>query len=82
MESLRPKPSYQSDAKEYARFCRIRKIFFVDGIGTWRDALKARGLSEAQIVAKVSAAAHFVRLLGEVPPDINATQQPGGRGPS
>ncbi|HVO37386.1 MAG TPA: hypothetical protein VMV03_00005, partial [Spirochaetia bacterium] len=74
MSSLRPNSSYHGDAKEYARFCRIHRIFLVDGIGAWRNALKARGLSEAEIRTKVSAAAHFVRLLGDALPDVAASR--------
>ena len=81
MDSLRPDSSYHGDAKEYARFCRIRRIFLVDGIRAWRDALRARGLSEAEIGTKVSAAAHFIRLLGDAPPDVAAPRQAGSPGP-
>ena len=77
MNSPRPEPSYQSDAKEYARFCRIHRIFFVDGIGAWTDALKARGLSEAQIGAKVSSAARFIRFMGDSHQNAAAPRQPG-----
>jgi hypothetical protein len=58
-------PASQSSAKEYAKFCRFRRLFLVDGLEAWRLALKARGLSEGEINAKVSAAADFVRRLGE-----------------
>ncbi len=56
-------PAYLRDAKEYARFCRIRGIFLVDGLRLWRTALEARGFTQEVINAKVSAAAHFVRSL-------------------
>ncbi|MGA2615301.1 MAG: hypothetical protein ABSG38_17835 [Spirochaetia bacterium] len=56
-------PTYLRDAKEYARFCRIRGIFLVDGLGLWRSALKARGLTEEVISAKVSAALHFIQAM-------------------
>src|SRR5208283_3359671 len=43
--------SSRTDAKEYARFCRIHGLFLVDGLETWRTALTARGLSEVEIGA-------------------------------
>jgi len=55
----------RKDAKEYARFCRIYGLFLVDGIEPWRTALKGRGLSEVEIGRKISAAADFIRRLGE-----------------
>ncbi len=54
-------PDYLRDAKEYARFCRIRGLFLVDSIVRWRRELEARGLPEDIVVTKVSAAARFVR---------------------
>jgi hypothetical protein len=59
------RPAFRNHAKEYARFCRIRGLFLVDGLEPWRTALKAKGLSEAEIGFKISAAADFVRRLGE-----------------
>jgi len=61
-------PTYLQDAKEYARFCRIRGIFLVDGVGIWRKALEDRGLSEDIVSTKVLAAVHFVRSMGEPSP--------------
>lgn len=58
-------PAFQKNAKEYARFCRIRGLFLVDGLELWRTALKARGFSEDEISAKVSTATDFVRRMGE-----------------
>jgi len=58
-------PAAQKDAKEYARFCRIQRLFLVDGLELWRTALKARGFSESQIEVKVLAATQFVRNMGE-----------------
>ena len=55
----------RKDSKEYEKFCRFRRLFLVDGLEAWRTALKARGLSESEINAKVSAAEEFVRRLGE-----------------
>ncbi len=61
--SFTPGPSYLRDAKEYARFCRMRGIFLVDGLDLWRAALKAKGFPEDAVVAKVTAAVHFVRSM-------------------
>ena len=74
-------PAYRKDAKEYARFCRIRRLFMVDGLEPWRDALRKRGLSEAEIAPKISAAVHFVRTMGEpsLPPSEQAVDQLGSR---
>ena len=58
-------PASQNDAKEYARFCRIRGLFLVDGLELWRTALKARGFPEEEIRTKVSAATDFVRRMEE-----------------
>jgi len=60
-------PTYLRDAKEYARFCRMRGIFLVDGIEVWRRALEDRGLPEDVVSTKVLAATHLVRSLGEPP---------------
>ena len=57
--------AFQSNAKEYTKFCRFRRLFLVDGLDAWRLALKVRGLSEEEVNAKVSEAADFVRRLGE-----------------
>ena len=57
-------PASQNDAKEYARFCRIRGLFLLDGLERWRSALKTRGFPEDEIRAKVSAATDFVRRMG------------------
>ncbi|MGO9307973.1 MAG: hypothetical protein ACLQDL_02985 [Spirochaetia bacterium] len=54
-----------ADAKEYARFCRIHGLFLVDGLEPWRTALRGRGLSEVEIGRKISAAADFIRRLGD-----------------
>jgi hypothetical protein len=54
-----------NDAKEYERFCRFRRLFLVDGLEPWRAALKARGLTEGEINAKVSSAADFIKSMGE-----------------
>jgi hypothetical protein len=59
--------SLPADAKEYSRFCRIHGLFLVDGLERWRTALKSRGLSEEEISAKISAAADFIRRIGEPP---------------
>lgn len=64
------------DAKEYARFCRFRGLFLVNGLEPWRKALKDRGLSEDQIGAKVSAATDFVRRLGEPSSDLQGAGPP------
>jgi hypothetical protein len=58
-------PAVRNHAKDYARFCRIRGLFLVDGLEPWRTALRAKGLSEAEIGFKISVAADFVRRLGE-----------------
>ena len=63
--AFRDGAAFQKDAKEYARFCRFRGLFLVDGLEPWRKALKERGLSEDQVGAKVSAAIDFVRRMGE-----------------
>ncbi|MGA2761984.1 MAG: hypothetical protein ABSG17_01325 [Spirochaetia bacterium] len=63
--SFVPGPASQRDAKEYSRFCRIRRLFLVDGLETWRAALKARGLSPEEINRKISAAMRFVLSLEE-----------------
>ena len=63
-------PTYLQDAKEYARFCRIRGIFLVDGVGIWRKALEDKGLAEDVVVTKVSAAIHLVRSMGEPSPGV------------
>jgi len=60
-----PGPAYRRDAKEYARFCRFHRVFMVDGLESWRQALRKRGLSEPEIGLKISAALHFIRSLGE-----------------
>jgi len=54
---------YLRDAKEYARFCRMRGLFLVDSVGTWRRELEARGLPEDVVVTKISAAVHLVRSM-------------------
>ncbi len=58
-------PAYRSHAKEYQRFCRMRGLFMVDGLQSWRAVLQRRGLSEAEVEQKVSAAAHFVKSMAE-----------------
>ncbi len=63
-------PAFHSDWKEYTRFCRFRGMFLVDGLEAWRAALKARGLSEDQVGAKVSAAKDLVRRLAEPSSDL------------
>ena len=75
--SFIPGPASQKDAKEYARFCRIRGLFFVDGLETWRAALKARGLSGDEIDGKLAAAMHFVLSLGE--PSLGSLDGSEGR---
>jgi hypothetical protein len=60
------------DAKEYARFCRFRGLFLVDGFDAWRKALKQKGLSDGEIGVKVSAAEDMVRRLEEPSPDPTA----------
>ena len=57
--------SYLRDAKEYARFCRIRGIFLVDGLDLWRTTLRQRGFPEDAVATKLTAAVHFVRSLGD-----------------
>ncbi|HET6487198.1 MAG TPA: hypothetical protein VFH83_12300 [Spirochaetia bacterium] len=59
-------PHYHSAAKEFARFCRINRVFMVDGLEVWRAALRARELPEDEIDQKIAAAAEFVRRMGEV----------------
>ena len=54
-----------NNAKAYAQFCRFRRLFLVDGLEPWRAALKARGLAEEEINAKVSAAADFIKSMEE-----------------
>ena len=75
--SFVPGPASQKDAKEYARFCRIRRLFLVDGLETWRAALKARGLSGDEIDGKLAAAMHFVLSLGE--PSLGSRDGSEGR---
>ena len=57
--------SFRVDAKEYARFCRLRGLFLTDGLEPWRQALEGRKLPEDQILAKLAAAARFVQLFGQ-----------------
>jgi|GEM_PF-6853208 len=58
-------PTFKTDAKEYARFCRIHGLFMVDGLDAWRTALRARGFSQEEIALKIAGAADFVRRMGE-----------------
>ena len=60
--------TYLRDAKEYARFCRIRGIFLVDGVGIWRRILEDRGLPPDVVSMKVAAATYLVGSLGEPSP--------------
>ena len=57
--------SFKTDAKEYARYCRIHGLFMVDGLEPWRKALRARGLSEEEIALKIAGAADFVRRMAD-----------------
>ena len=41
----------------------------VEGLVTWRDALRKKGLSEKEIKDKISAAAQFIRTLAEPAPE-------------
>ena len=66
--SFVPGSAYHRDAKEYAQFCRLRGLFFVDGLDVWRVTLKTRGLAEEEIGRKIAAAARFVRNLGDPSP--------------
>ena len=66
MQSARGVPGSDKDAREYMLFCRFRRLFLVDGLEAWRKALQQRRLSDAELSAKVAAAAQFVRRLGEV----------------
>ena len=61
-----PGPRNQNVAKEFARFCRINRVFMVEGLEVWRAALRARELPEEEINEKIAAAAEFVRKMGEV----------------
>ena len=63
--SFVPEPAYRRDAKEYARFRRLRGLFFVDGLDVWRITLKTRGLTDEDIGRKMAAAARFVRNMGD-----------------
>jgi len=58
-------PDYLRDAKEYARFCRMRGLFLVDSVGLWRRELEGRGLAEDVVGAKISAAVHLVRSMAD-----------------
>jgi hypothetical protein len=62
-------PTFKTDAKEYARFCRLRGLFLVDGLEPWRTALKARGYTEEELALKIAGAADFVRRMGDPTPD-------------
>ena len=59
------RPRTHNNAKAYAQFCRFRRLFLVDGLEPWRAALKARGLAEEEINAKLSAAADFIKSMEE-----------------
>jgi hypothetical protein len=58
-------PDYLRNAKEYARFCRMRGLFLVDSVGLWRRELEARGLPEEVVGTKVSAAVHLVQSMAD-----------------
>ena len=73
-----PDHAYRADAKEYARFCRLRRLFLVDGLETWRKALQQRKLPQEDIDAKIDAATRFVRGLGQ----SFEREQPGAIGES
>ncbi len=60
----------RSYAKEYARFCRIYGLFLVNGLEVWRAALEARGIPGNEIKMKISAAAEFVRRMGDPPIEL------------
>ena len=68
--AFRDGSAIQRDEKEYQRFCRFRGLFLVDGLDSWRSALKARGVPEEEIRAKIEAAADFVKSLGEPSSDF------------
>jgi hypothetical protein len=57
-------PSDRLSAKEYARFCRLRGFFLVEGLDAWRKDLQRRRLPAAEVAAKVAAAAVYVREIG------------------
>ncbi|HUI69527.1 MAG TPA: hypothetical protein VL354_03330 [Spirochaetia bacterium] len=57
--------AYLRDAKEFAQFCRVRGVFMVDGLEHWRAALKAKGTPDEVVSEKVSAAARFIRNMGD-----------------
>ncbi len=50
-------------AKEYARFCRLTRLFLVDGLEPWRRALIARGVPGPEINRRLAAAAELIRSL-------------------
>ncbi|HYW85444.1 MAG TPA: hypothetical protein VFB30_19455 [Spirochaetia bacterium] len=68
-------PTFKTDAKEYARFCRIHGLFMVDGLERWRTALQARGFSEEEIALKMAGAADFVRRMAEPTSDAGRAGQ-------
>lgn len=57
--------AWRRDAKEYAMFCRVRRLFMVDGLEHWKLVLRRKGLSEAEIGMKLAAAAQFIRTMAE-----------------
>jgi hypothetical protein len=67
-------PTFKTDAKEYARFCRIHGLFMVDGLEAWRKALRARGFSEEEIALKTAGAADFVRRMGDPTSDVESAE--------
>jgi len=58
-------PEYLRDAKEYARFCRMRGLFLAESVGLWRRELEARGLPTDVVGTKVSAATLLVRSMAD-----------------
>lgn len=67
-------PERRYRAEEYARFCRIRGLFLVDGLEAWRTALQARGFSEEEIALKTAGAAYFVRRMGDPTADLEGAE--------
>ena len=64
MSSPVPPRSQPSVAKEYARFCRLRRLFLAEGLHAWRQAMEQRNVPPEEIRAKISEAARYVEMLG------------------